>query len=258
MTKLALLRTTALVLVTGAVIVSADAALGAERLGANGSYPPRAAAALAGQDSARTDSLARGVTLLVTPDGTIPRYRVPGGPQTGTVPATWHQAPSTLPVIAARNGWFDVRLAQRPNESTAWVRAENVTVSSTPYAIVVNLKTTHLTVYHYGLKVYSFPAGVGSPIHPTPTGHFFIAFIAGPPTPAYGAFVLVTSAHSDSITDWEMSGDAMIAIHGPLGSDTLIGTRGAHISHGCIRLHEPDLLRLRNLPAGTPVTIVAR
>jgi lipoprotein-anchoring transpeptidase ErfK/SrfK len=197
------------------------------------------------------------VTLLVTADGTIPAFAAPAGPRTGSVPATWHSAPSTLPVIGTRPGWFDVRLAQRPNESTAWVRAQNVTVASTPYAIVINLATTHLTLYRDGVQVFSAPAGVGTTADPTPPGRFFIAFVASPPAPAYGAFVLVTSAHSNVITDWDMSGDAMVAIHGPLGADQLIGASGARISHGCIRLHEQDLLKLGNIPAGTPVTIVS-
>jgi lipoprotein-anchoring transpeptidase ErfK/SrfK len=80
--------------------------------------------------------------------------------------------------------------------------------------------------------------------------------MAEPPGPDYGAFVLVTSAHSAGITDWEGSGDGMIGIHGPLNSDKKIGTTGARVSHGCIRMHEKDLLRLRDVPAGTPVIIV--
>ena len=68
---------------------------------------------------------------------------------------------------------------------------------------------------------------------------------------------MVTSAHSDTITDWEGSGDALIAIHGPLGSDAQIGTTGAAVSHGCIRLHEANLVQLRPVPVGTPVDIVA-
>jgi lipoprotein-anchoring transpeptidase ErfK/SrfK len=69
----------------------------------------------------------------------------------------------------------------------------------------------------------------------------------------------VTSAHSDTITDWEGSGDAIIAIHGPITSydDDLIGTHGAAISHGCIRLHDADLAQLSMIPAGTPIDITA-
>jgi lipoprotein-anchoring transpeptidase ErfK/SrfK len=173
------------------------------------------------------------------------------------VPATWHSAPSTLPVIAQRPGWLQVRLAQRPNGSTAWVLAADVSLASSPYRIVIDLATTHLTLYRDGQPVLSVPAGVGTPAYPTPAGQYFVAFLAAPPSPGYGAFVMVTSAHSNTITDWESSGDAMVAIHGPLGSDRQIGTTGAAVSHGCVRLHESDLVQLRPVPVGSPVDIVA-
>jgi lipoprotein-anchoring transpeptidase ErfK/SrfK len=67
---------------------------------------------------------------------------------------------------------------------------------------------------------------------------------------------MVTCAHSDTISDWQGSGDAVIGIHGPLGGDRLIGTAGSRISHGCIRLHEADLRRLRAVVPGSPIDIV--
>lgn len=161
-----------------------------------------------------------------------------------------------LPVIAEKAGWVEVRLAQRPNESTAWVPARDVRLTGDPYRIVVNLATTHLELFDAGREVGDFPAGVGTTTDPTPTGQFFVAFFAPPPSPGYGAFLLVTSAHSNAIADWEGTGDAIIAIHGPLGDDALIGTTGARISHGCIRLHDADLARLRVVPPGTPIDIV--
>ncbi|MBO0769969.1 MAG: L,D-transpeptidase [Actinobacteria bacterium] len=198
-----------------------------------------------------------GVTLLATTHGTIPRFAAPGGPRTGRVPGSWHHAPSTLPVIATRAGWLDVRLAQRPNGSTAWVRASGVSLGATAYAIVIDLRATRLTLYRDGRRVFSAPAGVGAAGVPTPAGHFFVAFIASPPAPDYGPFVMVTSAHSTAISDWDSSGDAMVGIHGPLGAGAVIGRTGARISHGCIRLHDRDLARLSDVPAGTPVTIVS-
>jgi lipoprotein-anchoring transpeptidase ErfK/SrfK len=198
-----------------------------------------------------------GATLVATTHGSIPSFADPGGAQSGTVPGEWQGAPSILPVVASSPGWYEVRLAQRPNGSTAWVLAQDVSLTTTPYRIVIDLASTHLTLWQNGRRVFSTPVGKGTSQYPTPTGHYFIALFAAPPTPAYGAFVMVTSDHSDTITDWERSGDAIIAIHGPLGSDQQIGTQGAAISHGCIRLHEPDLLRLRGVPAGSPVDIEA-
>jgi lipoprotein-anchoring transpeptidase ErfK/SrfK len=197
-----------------------------------------------------------GVTLVATTHGDIPAFAGPGQPVVGTVPGKWQGAPSTLPVVRSQPGWYEVRLAQRPNGGRAWVLARDVTIASTPYRIVIDLASTRLTVLRNNRPVASVPVGIGTPKYPTPTGHFFVALLAQPPEPAYGSFVIVTSAHSDTITDWERSGDAIIGIHGPLGSDQAIGTRGAAVSHGCVRLHENDLLRLRPVPVGSPVDIV--
>jgi lipoprotein-anchoring transpeptidase ErfK/SrfK len=50
--------------------------------------------------------------------------------------------------------------------------------------------------------------------------------------------------------------DAIIAIHGPIGSDALIGNHGAAISNGCIRMHLGDLAKVvRHVPDGTPVIV---
>jgi lipoprotein-anchoring transpeptidase ErfK/SrfK len=67
---------------------------------------------------------------------------------------------------------------------------------------------------------------------------------------------MVTSAHSNVIADFENSGDAIIGIHGPLGADAEIGTTGAQISNGCIRLHDADLAQLQNVPPGSPIQII--
>jgi lipoprotein-anchoring transpeptidase ErfK/SrfK len=155
-----------------------------------------------------------------------------------------------LPVIGASPGWVRVRLAQRPNESTAWLPAGDVRLGSTPYRIVVSNTTTQLALYDRGRLVFSAPAGVGTPDDPTPTGQYFAAFDEPPPqpNPGYGPFIMVTSAHSPAIRDWKGSGDAIIGIHGPLGEDSEIGTAGARVSHGCIRLHDQVLERLAQAP----------
>jgi lipoprotein-anchoring transpeptidase ErfK/SrfK len=203
-------------------------------------------------------ALVPGSTVLATVRDTAPGYAGPGQPVAGTVPADWYGRPSVLPVIATRPGWVRVRLAQRPNGSSAWLPAREVRLSSTPYRIVVDLRTTRLALYLRGRLVFSAPAGVGSADDPTPVGEYFVAFDEQPPrpNPGYGPFIIVTSAHSPSISDWEGSGDAVIGIHGPLGEGSQIGATGARISHGCIRLHDQALERLSAVPPGTPIDIV--
>ena len=197
-------------------------------------------------------------TLVATVRQAAPRYTSPGNGLDGTVPASWYGRPSILPLIGTAPGWVKVRLAQRPDGSVAWLPAKDVTISSTPFRIVINLATTHLELYDQGRLVLSAPAGVGAVGDPTPTGEFFVAFDEQPPqpNPGYGPFIIVTSAHSEAISDWEGSGDAVIGIHGPLGDDSEIGTTGARISHGCIRLHDAALERLSEVPPGTLIDIV--
>jgi lipoprotein-anchoring transpeptidase ErfK/SrfK len=200
-----------------------------------------------------------GTTLVATIHGDTEGSATPGGPTTQLVPGQWYGYPSILPVINSVPNWLEIRIAQRPNESTAWIPQSDATLSTTPYKVVVDLATEHLSVYKYGKQIMDFPAGIGAPDDPTTPGNFFITMSAPPPDPGYGAFVLVTSAHSDTITDWGNSGDAIIAIHGPIDSydDSLIGTTGAAISHGCIRLHDADLAQLSILTPGTPVDVVS-
>ena len=226
------------------------------------------AAGLSGQTqrtrAARQAALSRppavpGSTVLATVLETAPGHASPGRSGAGTVPASWYGRPSVLPVIATSPGWVRVRLAQRPNGSSAWLPASDVRLSSTPYRIVVYLPTTRLALYDHGRLVFSAPAGVGTPDDPTPAGEYFVAFDEQPPqpNPGYGPFIIVTSAHSLSIKDWEGSGDAVIGIHGPLGEDSEIGTTGARISHGCIRLHDQALEMLGAVTPGTPIDVVS-
>jgi lipoprotein-anchoring transpeptidase ErfK/SrfK len=216
--------------------------------------PHHAAAAVADVPTAPPST-----TLVATTHGAIPGSPEPGAPQNLVVPANWYGYPSILPVIDAVPNWVEVRLAQRPNGSTAWVPLSDVSLSYTPYLIVLNLSTEHLSVYKGGQEIMDFPAGIGTSDDPTVTGNYFVTMTVPPPDPGYGPFVLVTSAHSDAITDWSDSGDAIIAIHGPITSydDSLIGTTGARISHGCIRLHDADLAQMSVIPAGTPVDIIS-
>jgi lipoprotein-anchoring transpeptidase ErfK/SrfK len=200
---------------------------------------------------------AAGWTLIATTNGTVLRYSTPGKAADGTIPGNWNGAVSALPVIGQQPGWLHVRLASRPNESTAWVRRGDTNLTATPYRIVINLSSKHLQLLRLGKPILNAPAAIGTATDPTPTGQYFVALFEQAPNPGYGPFVMVTSAHSNTITDWEQSGDALTAIHGPLGSDGAIGATGAAVSHGCIRLHIVDQVQLRQVPVGTPVAIVA-
>lgn len=232
-------------------------ALSSQRHGAAGASPARPQARPVTSTTVITQTTGDQSSLVATLPGDEQGYTSPGGQPTGVVPGSWHGAVSALPVIATSPGWLEVRLAQRPNEATAWIPSAGVALSSTSYRIVIDLATMHLSLYDSGTLVLSTPAGIGTSSTPTPTGSYFVAFLEQAPNPGYGAFIMVTSAHSNVIADFDNSGDAIIGIHGPLGADAEIGTTGAALSNGCIRLHDADLAQLGAVPAGSPIQIIA-
>jgi lipoprotein-anchoring transpeptidase ErfK/SrfK len=62
-------------------------------------------------------------------------------------------------------------------------------------------------------------------------------------------FALGLSGFSNVLTDWP--GGGRMAIHGtPYASN-----KGQMVSHGCIRVYNPDMRKLRRVPLGTPVII---
>jgi len=194
-------------------------------------------------------------SLIANISNAVARFDKPNGTRTGSIASTWNDAPSMLPVVADKGDWLEVRLPSRPNGQVAWIRGSDVTLTETPYRIVINLGTRRLHLLRLGHEILDAPAGVGTTTDPTPSGEYFVALFEQAPSAGYGPFVIVTSDHSDTITDWEQSGDAVVAIHGPLGASAKIGSTGAAISHGCVRLRNKDLARLRPVPAGTPITI---
>jgi lipoprotein-anchoring transpeptidase ErfK/SrfK len=198
-----------------------------------------------------------GDTLIATLTKSVEAWAGPGTGRHRVISDKWHGNLLATPVIAAQSGYYEIRLPGRPNGSTTWVRQKDVLTSVTPYRIVISIDQTWLKLFKRNQLVMKAPAGVGTKQYPTPTGRFFVAFYAQPPSKGYGPFIMVTSAHSTTITDWEDSGDAMVAIHGPLGSQSQISPHGARVSHGCVRLLLPAQKKLSHVPDGTPVYILS-
>jgi len=198
------------------------------------------------------------VTTIATVTGAVPYFGAPNGWPAGTIPiGSWWGLTKQLPVVDQRAGWLEVRLPQRPNGLTGWIPSSAATLSQTTYGILINVTTRRLQLYQDGKVQLDFPAGVGTTNDPTPLGHFYVMEVAAPEGPGYGPFMLDTNAHSEAILNWEGTGDAFTAIHGPIssGADAEIGSVGAAISHGCVRLHDADLAQLNRVPAGAPVVI---
>ena len=202
--------------------------------------------------------LARWTLVATLPAGTA-GYADPSAPNPTTlVASSWAGTPTALPVLASQPGWIEVSLLAPPRAVTpiTWIRSAGVSVTQTPYRIVVDLARTRLLLFRNAKLVRCAPAAVGTAAQPTPIGHFFVSLLAPAPTAAYGAFVIVTSATANTVTDWQRSGLPTITIEGPLGSDAAIGTGGAPVTNGSVRLLAQDLNGLRGVPLGTPVDIV--
>ena len=159
-----------------------------------------------------------------------------------------------LPVLESAEAqderWLRVRLPIRPNGSTGWVRARDVQVRRVHERIEVDLSQHLLIRFRDGEPVQELRVGVGSPSFPTTPGRFFVwAKLTYDPPGTYGVGALGLSGFSRVITDWV--GGGRMAIHGT--SDPT--NRGRDVSHGCVRVYNPQMARLADVAIGTPVLI---
>ena len=148
--------------------------------------------------------------------------------------------------------WVQVRLAILPNSSTGWVRRAALGRYRTLRTrLVVDRSRLRATLYSAGRPIFSTIVGVGQPHWPTPRGEFYVReILTRYNMPAYGPVAFGLSARSNVLTDWP--GGGFIGIHGTNAPGILPG----RVSHGCIRMRNPAVLRLKRLmPLGTPVSV---
>lgn len=194
-------------------------------------------------------------TDLASPKGEISAYDAPGGKVVAPV-GYWYGYPMTMPVLEERGKWLRIMMPERPNGFTAWVRADEVTRSTSPWRIVLKLSETRVHVYKDGHEAWSAPVGIGRDSTRTPTGRFFVAVIEQPGPAGYGPIVLDLNAHSEDIESWQGTGDAITAFHGPFGSEELIRSGGGKVSNGCVRMLPEDQIKMVGITLGTPVDII--
>ncbi len=155
---------------------------------------------------------------------------------------------------AQGNDWVKIRIPARPNGQTGWVRRSALgPFEISRWLLVVDRRRERLTAYDNGRRVYSAPVGIGKRTTPTPPGRFWVRerFRILDPSSAYWPYAIGTSDYSN-LSEWP--GGGVVGIHGAWGQPWLIPGRP---SHGCIRMHNPDISWLApRVPVGTPIHII--
>lgn len=159
-------------------------------------------------------------------------------------------------VIEQRGQWLDVQLPVRPNGSTGWIRAADVSLNTHEFAITIELSAHRMTVTNAGEEVMATPIGVGTADAPTPGGSYYIKELLQPPDPGgpYGSYAYGLSGFSTVFTSYA-GGQGVIGIHGTNRPETV----GTDVSDGCIRTSNEvisQLVEQIGIPLGTPVEIL--
>src|SRR5262245_14697710 len=152
-----------------------------------------------------------------------------------------------------RPAWVELSLPGRPNGDRGWVPRSSVELHRAQRRIVVLRGARRLQVRRIsnGEVLFQAPVAVGMPGAETPLGqNYYVAARFVPRNAFFGSYALETSAYS-RLSDWP--GGGVVGIH---GTDRP-GLIGRAVSHGCIRMFNRDVDRLRRLaPLGTPIDIL--
>ncbi len=147
--------------------------------------------------------------------------------------------------------WYRISLPGRPNGRTGWVPAGSVHLKPVRKEIVIDRSERTLELRSAGRVVLRTRVAVGAAGMETPLGRFYVMAKFRPSAPILGAFAFETSAYS-KLSEWP--GGGIVGIHGT-NTPSLLGQA---VSHGCVRVANDAILRLRGLvPVGTPIRIVA-
>ncbi len=154
---------------------------------------------------------------------------------------------------AVRGGvsWVRVRYPSRTGTPGWVVRTDLGGYVPVEARIVVSTARLQLRVVRAGRTIFHAPIGIGTATNPTPHGDFYIVDrLTAYDDPTFGPVAFSTSALSATLTDWP--GGGIVGIHGTDQPDLIPG----RVSHGCIRLRNPDALTLARLvPVGTPISV---
>ena len=177
------------------------------------------------------------------PNGSTGRQTPPADPRT-------HDEPRAR---ARRTSNGECRLDPRqapvlPNNTTGWVPRRTLSAWKVVRThLVVDRSRLTAILYRLGRPVFFARVGVGRPQWPTPPGEFYVRNqLYGYDDPFYGP---IAFRNECPVIGVDRLARGRLHRHPRTDQPQLIP---GHVSHGCIRLRNPDILRLAKLmPVGT-------
>jgi lipoprotein-anchoring transpeptidase ErfK/SrfK len=147
--------------------------------------------------------------------------------------------------------WYRISVPGRPNGRTGWIPAGAAELHPVREVMHIDRSARTLGLWSKGRLVLKTRVAVGRPGMETPLGLFYVTWKVVPRAPVLGKFAFETSAYS-KLSEWP--GGGIVGIHGTYEPQLL----GQAVSHGCVRVSNRDILRLRaRVGLGTPIRIVA-
>ena len=146
--------------------------------------------------------------------------------------------------------WYRISVPGRPNGRMGWIPAAAADLHPVRELIHIDRGAKTLELWSKGRRVLKTRVAVGRPSMETPLGLYYVTWKLVPRGSALGVFALETSAYS-KLSEWP--GGGIVGIHGTYEPQLL----GQAVSHGCVRVSNRDILRLRaRVGLGTPIRIV--
>jgi lipoprotein-anchoring transpeptidase ErfK/SrfK len=166
---------------------------------------------------------------------------------------TYYKNPLVVEVLENQGDYMKVLITARPNHTTGWIKADDVTIAATDFRMELDLSTFHLKVFRGAELFVETDVVIGKDSTPTPVGHYFVTekIKNSSDTGVYGAWILPTNAYSEVLDTFD-NGLPQVAFHGT-NQPELVGTKA---SNGCVRIPNDVVIKIaEKIPAGTPIDI---
>ncbi|MCX6506494.1 MAG: L,D-transpeptidase [Actinobacteria bacterium] len=168
---------------------------------------------------------------------------------------TYYKNPLVVEVLENQGDYMKVLITARPNHTTGWVKADDVTIAATEYRMELDLSTFHLKVFKGPDVFVETDVVIGKDSTPTPLGHFYVTekIKNSSDTGVYGAWILPINGYSEVLDTFD-NGLPQVAFHGT-NQPELVGTKA---SNGCVRIPNDVVTKIaETIPAGTPIDVFA-